>query len=129
MGLYKSLRDKGGFVKKFLLFFLCYAAFVQAGSLRLQNESVCPLKAIIQGADGTVLSEMLVGPQEIVSWNDSKGKSPSKSQTPYQVYWYCLDGESFCVCEHVSTGSFVKTGYGVGRKSCNSSKKETKEES
>lgn len=111
---------------KLIFFFLCFLNFLQANSLRLQNESQCALKAVIQGADGSLLSELIVDPQKTITWNDQAGKAPSKSQTPYQVTWYCLDGESFCISEQVSTGSFVKTGYGVGKKSCHQNKKEGK---
>ena len=118
--------------------FLLISPALHAASIRLQNDSICPLKAVIHGADGTLLNEVVVKPQGSTTWSDStnplnKNNSPKqgpvKSRTPFVVSWYCLDGEIFCVSDNVSSGALVTTGSGVGKKSCTSPKKETPKES
>lgn len=117
--------------------FLLVSPMLQAASIRLQNDSICPLKAVIHGADGTVLNEVVVKPQGSTTWSDSTNplqknnspkQGPTRSRTPFIVSWYCLDGEIFCISDNVSTGALVRTGNGVGKKSCSSSKQETIQE-
>ena len=129
--------------------------FLEAASLRLQNETNYPLRAMILGADGSLLGDVSLSPQEMVTWNDSvgaregamkkspagfqrKGQSdseidkgniplqgPSKSITPLTVHWICADGENFCVSEHLTSGSLARTSQCVGPKVCKSKKEPT----
>ncbi len=115
-------------IGKIAVFLFCVTC-IQAASLRLENNSAYPLRAVIQGADGSILSELSLEPQENKTWNDSnnlavKKKSPSKSVTPFTVHWYCKGGESFSISDHVSTGAFVRAKDGVGAKVCTETKKE-----
>ena len=120
-----------------MLGFLFAISALDAASIRLQNDSICPLKAVIHGADGTLLNEVIVKPQGSSTWADSTNplqkknspkQGPTKSRTPFVVSWYCLDGEVFCISDNVSSGALVTTGSGVGKKSCSSAKKETPQE-
>ncbi|MBS0628020.1 MAG: hypothetical protein JSS09_07405 [Verrucomicrobia bacterium] len=115
-------------IGKIAAFLLCIGC-IQAASLRLENNSAYPLRAVIQGADGSVLSELSFEPQENKNWSDSnslaiKKKSPSKSVTPFTVHWYCKGGESFSISDHVSTGAFVRAKDGVGANVCSDTKKD-----
>ncbi len=111
-----------------MFFLLLFAvSYIEAVSIRLHNEASCPLKAVIYGADGVVLSEVIVDAQGSSIWSDSvnplqKGNLPSqgsiRSRTPFTVHWECLDGKTFCILEDVSTGALVTTGQGTGKKAC-----------
>jgi len=119
-------------IKKMIGFLFC-VSFLQAASLRLENDSAYPLKVIIQGADGSILSELLLESQETKNWNDTntfaiKKKAPAKSITPLIVHWYNKEGESFSISDKVSTGSLVRARDGVGSKSCSSPKKDKSED-
>ncbi len=113
--------------QSFFFFFLLGIASLQAVSIRLHNEANCPLKAIIYGADGVILSEVVVDAQGSSLWSDTvnplqKGNLPAqgstRSRTPFTVHWECLDGKNFCILEDVSTGAFVSTAQGTGKKTC-----------
>lgn len=130
--------------------------FLEATSLRLHNETNYSLRATVLGADGSLLADLSLSPQEMVTWNDSMGsregamknspagfqrksqsdskidkegvplQGPSRSITPMTVHWYCNDGENFCVSEHLTSGSLARTSQCVGQKVCKV-KKESKE--
>jgi len=104
-------------MKTFLLLLFTLPGY--ATSLRLQNETTCPLRALIQSADGSLLEEVLVMPQETFSWEEThKRLAASKSITPLSVIWLCSDGELYGVLEDVSTGALASTKQCVGKKRC-----------
>ncbi len=108
--------------------FLLTACCLQATAIRLENNSIYPLKAVVQGADGSVLTEVFLEAKETKNWSDSPGftvkKAPAKSLTPLTVHWYCKNGKSFSVSDHVSTGALVRSRDGSGNKSCSQDTKE-----
>ena len=115
-----------------ILLMLFFTSSLQATSLRLHNESICPLKAAVYSADGSFLGEVSVPAGGETSWNDSKGviqqdkmlvQGPARSRTPLTVHWICPDGETFASCEGVSTGAFVFSSQGTGKKLCKKEKK------
>ena|SRR3990167_5864995 len=116
-------------IKKVIFLFL-FAHSLHGASLRLQNESSCPLRAIIQGADGSILQEVEVPAQKTIFWEDSpaackKGivaANPKKSQTPLTVLWVCADGDHFGICDQISTGALVSSKQSSGKKLCPSLK-------
>ena len=81
------------------------------------------------GADGTYLGEVVLNPQHSNTWTDDYGrtgsgfKNSTKSQTPYTVMWYCLDGNVFAVCNGASTGATVTASSCDGPKLCKPRKK------
>jgi len=110
------------------IFLLCVSC-LQAGSLRLENNTSFPLKAVVQGADGSVLGEVSVAPAKVGSWTDFndmaiKGKAPARSVTPFTVHWYCSAGDTFSISEQISTGALVRATDGSGKKSCGTDKKD-----
>jgi hypothetical protein len=120
-------------IKKLMVFLFC-VSFLQATSLRLENDSTYPLKATIQGADGSLLGEVFLESQESKNWSDTKmtavkKKASVKSVTPLQVQWNCKAGESFSISDKVSTGALVRARDGIGPKSCPTSKKDKPEDS
>jgi len=110
-----------------LLLFAGFSLF--AGSIRLTNDSSYKLRAVVRGADGSYLGEMIILPQANSYWSDgfqnfgAFGKDnpyrlPSRSQTPYTVIWYCMDGGDFSLCSDVSTGGTVTALSCDGQKMC-----------
>lgn len=116
---------------KKILICLCFsAAVLSANSLRLYNDSPYKLRAVVRGADGSYLGEMLVLPESFNTWTDSysqfgplgghSGTTPGavRSQTPYTVQWYCLDGSDYSICKNLATASVVLAESCDGARLC-----------
>ncbi len=115
---------------------LLFSSAVFANSVRLMNNSPYDLRAVIRGSDGTFLGEVIVKAQKESIWSDSYGQygmsgganprnnQDSRSQTPYTVLWYCMDGGSYGVCDTVSTGAFVTSQSCNGARMCKPQKRE-----
>ena len=107
--------------KAIKFFLLCFVpVLVHAGTVRLVNDSIFKLRAVIRAADGTYLGEVIINPLQTMSWNDYWGGIGyyNQSRTPYTVIWYCLDGGDFSICTGVSTGSTVTCNSCDGTRSC-----------
>jgi hypothetical protein len=116
--------------KQILLFFFCCLALCSASyatSIRLQNDSSMPLRAVIRGSDGSFLGDILVQPQADIKWTDTYNplahgnnppQGPNRSQTPLTVIWYCMNGNNYGANDNVSTGALVKASQSVGNKYC-----------
>lgn len=111
---------------RFLVFLLLFGV-LEAGSVRLVNNTAYKLRAIIRAGDGTYLGEVLVNSQQTMSWNDYTGSVgyPNTSQTPYTVLWYCNDGDGtpFGVCDGVGPGATVAAMTCSGTRACKPKKK------
>jgi len=99
------------------------AAAIDAGTIRLINDSPYKLRAVIRARDNSYLGEVVINPQSQNSWNDGFQGLPGslesvRSQTPYRVLWYCLDGSSFSTCPTVSTGTTITATYCNGARQC-----------
>jgi hypothetical protein len=119
--------SSGGKVKKALfLGILFLGAYVEAGSVRLANNSSFKLRAEVRAADGTYLGEVIVNPQQTMQWTDYWGGigNYNASQTPYTIVWYCADGGDFAVCEDVATGATVVSMNCDGLRQCKPRKEE-----
>lgn len=105
---------------KKLFFCLLGVMCLEAGTVRLANNTSFKLRTVIRAADGTYLGEVVVNPQQTMSWTDYFGGigTYNNSQTPYTVIWYCIDGSDFSVCENVSTGSTVTPLNCEGTRTC-----------
>jgi hypothetical protein len=126
-------------IKKWICCFIftLLACSVQAGSVRLINDSPYKLRAVVRGADGTPLGEMIVASGNNGTWNDSfshlgqfgKGnladEQVTRSQTPYDVLWYCVDGSDYSFCYQVATGATVNAQGCSGTRMCKPQKKES----
>lgn len=82
---------------------------LDAGTVHLVNDSPYKLRAVIRGNDGSFLGEMVINPQDTETWTDGfqglpPGLNSTKTQTPYAVLWYCLEGDAFGTCPVVATG-------------------------
>lgn len=107
-----------------------------SGSVRLYNDSPYKLRAVIRGADGTYLGEMIVLPEHFNTWSDAYpsfgpggqqySPNPNRTMTPYNVQWSCLDGDVFGVCTNVPTGAAAIAESCNGPKYCKPPKKEKK---
>ncbi len=107
-----------------------------AGSVRLVNNSPYDLRAVIRGADGTFLGEVIVKSQKETSWTDTYGNYGTsgganasvnqayRSRTPYTILWYCMTGTDYAVCDTVSTGAVVTSQGCLGARMCKPSSKE-----
>jgi hypothetical protein len=107
---------------KYLGLFLLLAINVQAGSVRLVNDSAFKLRAVIRAGDGSYLGEVLINSQQTMSWNDYSGTVQyyNQSQTPYTILWFCNDddGTPYAVCTDVGTGFTVPAHSCDGARSC-----------
>ncbi len=112
-----------------ILFFLTATFSLEAVSIQLHNETQYPLKAVVLAADGSNLGVVAVAPQKKIRWNSSKEgnlpQRPSFSITPMTVQWFCPDDKVFCISDHVTPGSLVRTSQGIGEKVCNPKKEES----
>ncbi|MBI2742366.1 MAG: hypothetical protein HYX48_00420 [Chlamydiales bacterium] len=111
-----------------------------ASSVRLVNDSPTKLRAVVRGSSGNNLGEMMIEPNQSTTWTDQydttgnlqKGNiyqnQPSKSQTPYTVLWYCMDGNDFSFCEYVNTGNTVTAKGCAGTRQCKLVKKKEQQE-
>ena len=117
------------------LCFLFLATSVLNGStVRLENDSPFQLKAVIRGADGTILGETTLekhsNPHTMNMWSDNSPQRDNRSKanrslTPFTVTWYCMSGSHFSITDNVSTGSLVKALQGSGEKNCSSTQTES----
>ena len=117
---------------KMILALACFiTSYTQAESIRLFNDSVYDLRAVVRGADGSFLGEMLIRAQNSTTWYNTYGPyqsrvpiQQSRSQTPYVVVWYCLNGEQFSICDTVATGGAVEALSCLGTRRCRARKKD-----
>ncbi len=109
--------------------FLLFFAGVEAGSVKLVNNSAYKLRAVIRSGDGSYLGEVLVNPQQTMAWSDYTGAVayPNQSQTPYTVVWFCNDDEGtpFAICTDVGTGFTVVARSCDGTRACKPKKEQT----
>jgi hypothetical protein len=120
----------------FSLFFCLFYSALQAGTVRLINNSPYDLRAVIRGSGGAFLGEIVVRSQKESNWTDTYGQyglwggangsinDNYRSQTPYTVLWYCLDGTDYAVCDTVSTGAVVMAQGCAGARMCKPQKQE-----
>lgn len=105
-------------------FLLC--CYLEAGSVRLANDSSFKLRAEVRANDGTYLGEMIVNPQQTMQWTDYWGGVGmyNQSRTPYTIVWFCDDGGDFAVCDDVATGATVIAMNCDGLRQCKAKRKE-----
>ena len=115
---------------KWLALLLFFCAGLQAGSVRMYNDSPYTLRAVVRGADGTYLGEVVIHPQQFNTWTDTyshigkfgQGNLPNeiitRSQTPYTILWYCMDGGDYAACPNTPTGMIVIAQNCDGAKIC-----------
>lgn len=114
--------------KFFIICFLC--SVLEGGTIRLVNDSPYKLRVVIRANDNSFLGEMVIAPMNTSTWTDGFNGLPGslnavRSQTPYRVLWYCLDGSSFSTCNMVVTGNSIAASNCDGARQCRS--KELKE--
>jgi hypothetical protein len=105
---------------------------LEAGTIRLINNSAYKLRAVIRANDGTFLGEEIITPQNNNTWNDGFNGLPGslesvRSQTPYRVLWYCLDGSAFSTCSGVATGTTVTANGCDGARECRGNNRKDEE--
>jgi hypothetical protein len=109
----------------FLLLGACIytASSLFAASVRLTNDSAYPLRAVIRSADGSYLGEVVINAGQSSTWRGGYGDQSIRSQTPYNVHWYCLDGGDFSFCAIASVGSTITANGCDGLRACKPPKK------
>lgn len=122
-------------MKYWMFIFLCFCFYCD-GSLKLYNDSPYKLRAVIRAGDGTYVGEMIILPEHFNTWSDAYpsfgpggqnfSMQPYRSQTPYTVQWFCLDGGQFGVCQDVATGAAVLASGCEGPRYCKPQKKKKK---
>ncbi|HSX03213.1 MAG TPA: hypothetical protein VLG76_00615 [Rhabdochlamydiaceae bacterium] len=94
------------------------------GSVRLLNDSNFKLHAVVRGADGSYLGELVIDPQKTSTWTDSNtqfgiyDRQREESVTPYTVMWHCLDGGEYSICTNVANGATVSAQSCDGIRDC-----------
>jgi hypothetical protein len=111
-------------IKMFSVFFLLsFQALVWSDSLVLFNNTDIQLSATILDANGKVLEETVINPQNSITWSldfeyygyDAEESNPA---TPYTVNWYCMGGELYGTCYDVSSDSTVLAQTCGGDQQC-----------
>ena len=108
---------------------LCFA-----GSVKLVNNTAYRLRAVIRGNDGTFLGDLTLNSQQTTTWTDEYGMGGRnylggnyigqfyRSQTPYTISWYCMDGGDYALCDGIPTGGTVAALSCNGARICKPSK-------
>lgn len=116
---------------KIFCFLLFLMTSVFGGSLKLYNDTPYKLRVMIRGADGSFLGEMVLNPEHNGNWSDSYGhtgqfgkgtlykEGVTRSQTPYTVLWYCIEGAPYSYNDTVPTGGLASARGGIGAHMCN----------
>ena len=120
---------------KFFLFFM--AGFLPVfSSLSLYNDSIFPLRVKVVGANGVHIGEKEIEAHGHYYMEDQEGlsdpvgnetvpfKNQSESTTPYQVFWYCKEGNLYSSCMNASAGATVTASTCPGDYFCESSNPE-----
>ena len=117
---------------KFLVYLLATSQLF-SGSLRLYNNSPFKLRAVIRGADGSYLGEMIVLPEHFNTWSSQYPSfgpggqqyqpSPNRTLTPYTVHWFCPDGDEFGLSSNAASGAAVLAEQASGPRFCKPPKK------
>lgn len=98
---------------------ILWGSFLAANSVTLVNSSPFPLNATIYAADGTILGQYSLKPQDQKEWsNDNSLVNPTESQTPYTVIWTCATGGNYSVCSNVGPGAEVFSSSCAGPLVC-----------
>ncbi len=115
---------------KIFSFFMVLCATSLFSGLSLYNDSPFPLKVKVIGANGSRIGEQDIGPQghfymedqmgvsDPVGEQDSNFRNYSDSVTPYQVFWYCLEGSLYSSCLDASAGATVTANTCAGTYGC-----------
>lgn len=116
----------------FCIFGLLAAIGLEAGSVRLVNDSPYKLRAVVRANDGTFLGEMVINPQNSTGWTDGfaglpSGQNATISQTPYTILWYCLDGSEFSTLFPIAPGGTAQAMQGSGARQCRPQRQRTPE--
>ena len=120
-------------IKKFFFFLIAMGSFsfATAGSIRLINDSIYPLKVIVYADDGSTAGELILQPTETKYWSDLWGEQGKiefgdqgdyqnyrYSRTPYRIVWFCLSGSEFSLCNDIPTASTVRARDCYGGQVC-----------
>jgi hypothetical protein len=115
-------------IKKFLFFLI--PAFPIFSGLSVYNDSSFTLRVRVITANGIQFGERQVPPhiqmyiEDEMGTSDPVGEGPStfrnydSSVTPYQVYWYCLDGTLYSSCMDAASGATVTANTCQGPNYC-----------
>lgn len=130
MGIFGKCKSVKKYLKLLVFLAVCLGSQLTAGTVRLLNDSPYRLRAVVRGADGSYLGEMVLNAQGFTTWTDAntrfgvfgKGnpfsQGPAMPQAPYAVLWYCLDGSDYSVCSYVPNGATVNAQGCDGARIC-----------
>lgn len=107
------------------LFFIAFALMQTvcwANSVNLLNNTPYTLQATIYDANGTLLGQFTLNPQDAALWSDDYenfgNESQYASQLPYTVNWYCTNGGVYGTCQNVAAGATVTAQSCGGTQEC-----------
>jgi hypothetical protein len=100
--------------------FFCEASW--ANSVTLMNNSTYTLQATIYDANGTLLGEFVLNPNDATLWSDDDEnwgtETQYTSQIPYTINWMCMNGSAYGTCNNVAAGSVVTAQSCGGTQEC-----------
>jgi len=95
---------------------------LSASSVYLFNDSPYDLKIKVLGNDGTLLGELVLGPQRSTTWKDSFGQigveQHPRSLTPYSIFWYCMNDDEYSSCNKVYSEATITARGCKGPRLC-----------
>ncbi len=115
---------------KYLSVFFLLGIIPLFSGLSLYNDSPFPLKVKVLGANGAKIGEQEIGAHGHFYMEDQIGVSDpvgeenstfrnySDSVTPYQVFWYCMEGTLYSSCLDASAGATVTANTCAGTYGC-----------
>lgn len=103
--------------------FCFFANLVFAESVLLINDSPFPLTAIVQGADGVELGQVILQPGEQNLFDTTRTQldmpsTPPASITPFTIVWKCMYKGFYSVGANVSPGSLIRANDCPGSRTC-----------
>jgi hypothetical protein len=118
-------------ISLFFVGFLLLGAFLEqleAGSVRLVNNTPYKLRVVVRGNDGSFMGELVIDPHGTNTWTDGFAGMPGNNTlTPYTVLWYCIEGDPFSTCYPVAPGTTVLALGCDGPKECHPQKQKQPE--
>jgi hypothetical protein len=104
--------------KKLFFFMLFCCSSIFCTTIYLHNDSPFTLIAVIKAADGSVIGQTKLEPNEEIFFNLEAQNQAKVSSTPYTVVWQCPHGGWYSVCSPASPGSLIRANSGTGQKYC-----------
>jgi hypothetical protein len=107
----------------FTFIFILIFKMSWADSITLMNNSTYTLQATIYDANGKLLGQFVLNPNNATLWSSNYDENWGAEdqyigQTPYTVSWACMNGSFYGTCNNVAAGSVVTAQSCGGAQEC-----------